>query len=167
MTGLDNLRSEAPAPELLALDPERAPRRYAQVIRRIARDERIRTRTAERRFVEMLKFLDVCAHAERTVAPPARVDGAWHCFILFTRDYAEYCQKRFGRFIHHEPMESRDTHSYKRAYDEATERFGTLDRRIWPRPRDTWVPWLGACFAGGDNSGGGGGCGGGGCGGGA
>jgi hypothetical protein len=109
-TCLDKLRSEARAAELDALDPERAARRYAHVIRRIARNERIRTRTAERRFVEMLKFLDVCAHAERTVSPPARVDGAWHRFILLTRDYAEYCEKRFGRFIHHEPTESRDTH---------------------------------------------------------
>jgi hypothetical protein len=166
MTGLDNLRSEARATELDALDPERATRRYGLVIRRIAHDERVRMRTAERRFVEMLKFLEVCAHTEMTVSPPARVDGAWHCFILFTRDYAEYCQKRFGRFMHHKPMESGDTHSYKRAYDEATERFGALDRRIWPRPRDTWVPWFGACFAGGD-PGGGGGCGGGSCGGGA
>jgi hypothetical protein len=61
MTGLDNLRSEARATELDALDPERATRRYGHVIRRIARDERIRRRTAERRFVEMLKFLDVCS----------------------------------------------------------------------------------------------------------
>jgi hypothetical protein len=165
MTGLHNLRSEAV--ELDPLDPERATRRYAHVVRRIARDERIRNRTAERRFVEMLKFLDVCAHAKRTVSPPARVDGAWHCFILFTRDYAAYCQQRFGRFIHHEPMEAGDTRAYKRAYDEATERYGKLDRRIWPRPRDAGIPLIGACFAGADNSGFGGGCGGGGCGGGA
>jgi hypothetical protein len=147
------------------LDPSRTAQRYAHVVRRIARDERISKRTATRRFVEMLKFLDVCAQAKRTVSPPARVDGAWHCFILFTRDYAAYCQSRFGRFIHHDPMESVDTHAYKRAYDEATERYGKLDRRIWPRPRNAGIPWIGACFTGGD--GGGGGCGGGGCGGGA
>jgi hypothetical protein len=146
------------------LEPEQAARRYAHVVRRISRDERIRNRTAERRFVEMLKFLDVCAQAGMTVSPPARVDGAWHCFILFTRDYAEYCQARFGRFIHHEPMESGDRRAYTRAYEEATARFGTLDRRIWPRPRDAGIAWAGACFPGigGWGGDGGGGCGGGG-----
>jgi hypothetical protein len=152
-------------PELDAIDPKRATQRYAHVVRRIAHEERIRTRTAERRFVEMLKFLDVCAQTKKSVSPPARVDGAWHCFILFTQDYAAYCQERFGRFIHHEPTDSGGTLGYRRAYDEATERFGTLDRRIWPRPRDSAIPWIGACFTGGD-AGGGGGCGGGGCGGG-
>jgi hypothetical protein len=146
-----------------ALDLERTAQQYGHVIRRIARDERIRTRTAERRFVEMLKFLDVCAGAEKTVSPPTRVDGAWHCFILFTRDYAAYCQERFGRFIHHEPTESEDPLAYERAYDEATERFGELDRRIWRRPNHSWVPGFGGCFGVG---GCGGGCGGGGCGGG-
>jgi len=155
MTGIDNL------------DPDRATQRYAHVIRRIARDERIRKRTAERRFVEMLKFLDVCAATEETVAPPPRVDDAWHCFILFTRDYATYCRERFGRFIHHEPMESPDRGAYKRAYEDATLRFGELDRRIWRRPGESysWMPWFGACFGGGGGAGGGG-CGGGGCGGG-
>ena len=149
------------------LDPDRVTRRYAHVIRRIASEERIRTRTASRRFVEMLKFLDVCACADMAVSPPARVDGAWHCFILFTRDYAAYCNERFGRFIHHEPMESRDVLAYKRAYDDATVRFGRLDRRIWPRPRDAMITWAGgACFGGSGNSGCAGGCGGGGCGGG-
>jgi hypothetical protein len=185
MTGLDNLGSkdsrlrratlsketvgppETQGAEVDPLEPDRATRRYAHVVRRIAREEHVRTRTAERRFVEMLKFLDVCAQAEETVSPPTRVDGAWHCFILFTRDYAAYCQRRFGRFIHHEPMESRDTKAYKRAYGDATARFGELDRRIWPRPRDTGMAWFGACVAGSDNSGCGGGCRGGGCGGGA
>jgi hypothetical protein len=166
MTGFS--ATQAQGAELEALEPDRALRRYSHVVRRIARDERIRRRTAERRFVEMLKFLDVCAQATATVSPPARVDDAWHCFILFTRDYAGYCQRRFGRFIHHEPMESKDTKAYKRAYDDASVRFGPLDRRIWPRPRDTGFAWPGACFGGGDSPGcGGGGCGAGACGGGA
>jgi hypothetical protein len=164
MTGLDNLGSTDST--LDALDPERATQRYAHVVRRIARDEHVRTRTAERRFVEMLKFLDVCALAKETVSPPPRVAGAWHCFVLFTRDYAAYCQERFGRFIHHEPMESGDPKAYKRAYDEATVRFGELDRRVWRRPSDSWIPWFGACAGGGGTSSCGGGCGGGGCGGG-
>jgi hypothetical protein len=37
------------------------------------------------------------------------VDQAWHEFILFTREYAAFCRKAFGEFIHHVPRTSRDT----------------------------------------------------------
>jgi len=35
------------------------------------------------------------------------VDEVWHTFILFTREYAEFCQAAFGTFIHHVPRTSR------------------------------------------------------------
>jgi len=158
-----------PALTLPDLDTETAVERYAAVIRRIARDKRIPTGRARKRFVEMLKFLDVCALAEQTVSPPPRVDDAWHAFLVFTRDYAAYCEDRFGFFIHHNPTESSDTLAYRRAYTQTGERFGALDRRVWPRPRagggGGGSPSSGGWF--GDFLGcGGGGCGGGGCGGG-
>lgn len=31
------------------------------------------------------------------------VDNLWHTFILFTHEYAAFCQKHFNRFIHHMP----------------------------------------------------------------
>jgi hypothetical protein len=37
----------------------------------------------------------------------AEVDEVWHAFILFTRDYADFCQRAFGTFIHHVPRTSR------------------------------------------------------------
>lgn len=38
--------------------------------------------------------------------PSQVVDVAWHEFILFTRDYAAFCDKAFGRFLHHTPAEA-------------------------------------------------------------
>lgn len=38
--------------------------------------------------------------------PSQIVDEAWHEFILCTRGYAEFCQRAFGRFLHHTPAES-------------------------------------------------------------
>jgi len=35
------------------------------------------------------------------------VDDVWHAFILFTREYAAFCQDAFGTFIHHVPRTSR------------------------------------------------------------
>ncbi|MGH8584811.1 MAG: glycine-rich domain-containing protein [Gammaproteobacteria bacterium] len=38
--------------------------------------------------------------------PSQIVDEAWHEFILCTREYAEFCQQAFGRFLHHTPAEA-------------------------------------------------------------
>jgi hypothetical protein len=35
------------------------------------------------------------------------VDEVWHAFLLFTREYADFCQSAFGSFIHHVPRTSR------------------------------------------------------------
>jgi hypothetical protein len=31
------------------------------------------------------------------------LDAMWHTFILFTRDYQQFCLSLFGRFVHHAP----------------------------------------------------------------
>lgn len=31
------------------------------------------------------------------------VDNLWHSFILFTNEYADFCDKHIGHFIHHVP----------------------------------------------------------------
>lgn len=35
--------------------------------------------------------------------PSQIVDDLWHEFILYTRNYQLFCQKAFGRFLHHTP----------------------------------------------------------------
>jgi hypothetical protein len=32
-----------------------------------------------------------------------KLDWMWHSFILHTRDYADFCRRHFGFFLHHEP----------------------------------------------------------------
>ncbi len=31
------------------------------------------------------------------------IDLMWHIFLLYTQDYADFCQKYFGVFLHHLP----------------------------------------------------------------
>lgn len=38
-----------------------------------------------------------------TFAPSGIVDGMWHCFILHTRLYREFCEKVAGGYIDHNP----------------------------------------------------------------
>jgi hypothetical protein len=32
------------------------------------------------------------------------IDRAWHCFLLFTREYERFCSQFLGTFIHHDPL---------------------------------------------------------------
>jgi hypothetical protein len=43
------------------------------------------------------------ARGGRVSMPSHAVDAAWHEFILFTREYAEFCNKGLNRFLHHVP----------------------------------------------------------------
>lgn len=66
-------------------------------------------------FTETCRWLWLCARwraehrgARRPI--PLAIDGAlrmldemWHTFLLFTRDYARFCEAYLGGFLHHVP----------------------------------------------------------------
>ena len=52
---------------------------------------------------QTLAFLETCATATKPVGPSKLVDIGWHTFILYTHEYAEFCDRIAGRFIHHVP----------------------------------------------------------------
>lgn len=55
-------------------------------------------------------FLMCHMSKKRMVSMPSQiVDEAWHAFILFTRDYQEFCHRGFGRYLHHTPAEAMST----------------------------------------------------------
>ncbi|HLJ31969.1 MAG TPA: hypothetical protein VKU36_06020 [Candidatus Babeliales bacterium] len=68
------------------------------------------------------------------------VDNLWHSFILFTKEYADFCDKYIGFFIHHAPEtetvrsperqeESRkDFQAFVKNYEET---FGQEIHSIW------------------------------------
>lgn len=58
---------------------------------------------AERIMTEALAFVDVMGRTGEGMSPSAVVDPGWHTFMLHTEEYAEFCQTRYGRFIHHAP----------------------------------------------------------------
>jgi hypothetical protein len=64
----------------------------------LSEDQRLQIAKGLRQF-----FL---AHAQsgRFVSMPSQaVDELWHQFILYTKAYADFCNKAFGRFMHHTP----------------------------------------------------------------
>ena len=59
-------------------------------------------------FEALRDYFQLCYQAKkRLVAMPSQVvDDAWHEFILFTRQYQQFCQRGLGRFLHHTPAEA-------------------------------------------------------------
>lgn len=77
----------------------------------------IATDEAEKIFVEMLRWLWYTASTEPTADNPEAhaiddplliIDEMWHEFILVTRDYTQFCEDMFGRYIHHRPDSGSD-----------------------------------------------------------
>ena len=46
---------------------------------------------------------------DNLVPPEVLVDEAWHEHILFTKNYSEICDKVFGAYMHHTPMQRNTT----------------------------------------------------------
>lgn len=66
----------------------------------------------------------LCAGRKTLAMPSQAVDVAWHEFILMTREYHAFCDKAFGRYLHHTP-EAAMKGSYARALQRTVK---VLDR---------------------------------------
>lgn len=79
---------------------------FQRLVARIVTDEQIAHPLAERIMAQALAFVKTCGdHPELTLSPSQLVDIGWHTFILRTREYAAFCQRVAGRFIHHAPTD--------------------------------------------------------------
>lgn len=88
--------------------------RHPGVVKRYAKEQQVTLAEAEEVFRETLKWLYLCAGGVRrdmacAMTPEiGKLDDMWHTFLLFTRDYAEFCGRFFGFFLHHVPNEVED-----------------------------------------------------------
>ena len=69
-----------------------------------------------------------------------RVDEAWHQFVLFTREYTDYCQRFFHRYIHHNPSNAprlitdrhgKESSSFDRFRERYERFFGAPLPEVW------------------------------------
>lgn len=84
--------------------------RHDGVVRRYAKEHGASREEAEEIFRETLKWLYLCDRSLQdgtdgsgcAMTPEIeKIDWMWHTFILFTREYAEFCDRYFGYFLHH------------------------------------------------------------------
>lgn len=70
---------------------------------------------AEALFREVKRYI-VLTRSDRTkiwAMHSLRIDEVWHQFILFTKEYAEFCQTHFGSYVHHCPSNAPRTEEEK------------------------------------------------------
>lgn len=73
--------------------------------------------------------------------PSQVVDELWHEFILYTRQYERFCQKAFGRFLHHTPAVALGKHRASNAGIRRAWWYACLEENINPR-KATRLPLL-------------------------
>lgn len=121
---------------------------FGKVTARYVRECGVSLEFAEETLRELKRWFTLCAlHPEKTYATGGQVDEMWHTFILFTKDYAQFCQDINGAFIHHSPeVVSDDIEERIVSAQKMRERmrlleadylkyFGELPPSpIWPKP---------------------------------
>ncbi|KOV26437.1 hypothetical protein ADK60_21075 [Streptomyces sp. XY431] len=80
---------------------------FERLVHRVAQDQSMEARLAERVVDQALAFLGTCAVSPDAALSPSRVvDHGWHAFLLHTREYAAFCDRVANRFLHHRPDNS-------------------------------------------------------------
>lgn len=83
--------------------------------------------------------------------PLVAIDEMWHNFVLFTREYTDFCNHYFGYYMHHAPVSEREDHESKEKYDSMTRPERIEARKALLRPqyeyiydklgKDTFIKW--------------------------
>lgn len=114
----------------------------ADIITKFCSEYDFEQEVAKDYFIEVKKFLYLCANTTDRLAPSAEIDKIWHTFILFTKDYRQYCIHFLGKFIDQVPEVKKDTEEL----DEPKENcllntithyknvFGELNNEVWQIP---------------------------------
>jgi hypothetical protein len=111
----------------------------ADIIEKFCSEQEVEQELAKEYFIEVKKFLYLCANTTDRLAPSAEIDKIWHTFILFTKDYRQYCMHFLGKFIDHVPEVKKDTSEPKEncllnTITNYENVFGELNNEVWQVP---------------------------------
>jgi hypothetical protein len=129
----------------------------SHVIQRYEKDYDTNKLDAEMALQEVLKYLWISEKHERDRKKDPdnmelhfdcavhfemkEIDDMWHTFILFTREYAEFCQCYFGRFMHHAPNVAQEkptpekfSQEFERYLSYVYDHLGEETLQIWFAP---------------------------------
>jgi hypothetical protein len=104
------------------------------LIQKYARDYDVDQADARALFEETKRFLVAGVLTDQSLAPSLQVDQMWHSFILFTKDYHDFCDS-LGGYIHHRPIPQGDGAQppLEPTIEIMTAAFGDVPARFWPQ----------------------------------
>lgn len=110
---------------------------------------------AEDVFHEMKKLLALMVRYPEeyvfTHEPLWVLDEMWHTFLMYTADYADFCQRYFGRMVHHAPIDRTQKLQVRQALEDENEAVvadvSAAVRRLYELiyeylGKDTLVKWI-------------------------
>lgn len=105
------------------------------VVERIAKEAQVTLEMAHSIFEDTLRFLYLASKTKQALVPTKSIDIGWHAFLMFTRDYQEFCKNHLGQFVHHCPVTS-ETSTPKvdmaaHTFELARREFGTELSEHW------------------------------------
>jgi len=109
--------------------------RNEDVISRFTGIFRIEEGEAEDIFQETKKFLSIGRMEGVFINEDLLIiDEMWHNFILFTRDYEEFCTRCFGVFLHHTPTNKAEKEKFRKMLvsnpEEAEEKMVRMTQKF-------------------------------------
>ncbi|MFJ8147030.1 glycine-rich domain-containing protein [Streptomyces sp. NPDC096048] len=115
-----------------------------RLVRRITADHpEISESTARRIVGQAAAFIAASGQQPgQSLAPSELVDYGWHAFILHTVDYAEFCERVAGGFVHHVPTDEGNEMlggaqaARERTLAAITTAGYTVDEELWPAMAD-------------------------------
>jgi hypothetical protein len=120
------------------------------LIEKLVKDRIVETpEEADALFTEVKRYIVICAldNTKSWHMYSLRIDECWHQFILFTRQYMEFCRDYFGRYIPHSPSNAPEVKTVKpvakTTFEDFTRRyeelFGAPPSDIWYDARNVTV----------------------------
>lgn len=109
---------------------------FDRLIQRVVEGDGLDHDTAVRVVDQALAFLATLSR-HPDLRPSRLVDLGWHAFLLHTREYAEFCDRIAGRFLHHEPDDgatSVERRSSAEVWHAIIDAGYVVDPEMWAHP---------------------------------
>lgn len=114
----------------------------ADVVERFSTMFGIDQTISEQVFEDMKTWLWLAAVAKKEYSEkPFMIDGAliildemWHNFVLFTKDYGDFCERFFGNYLHHTPTtrsNSGEEHKYMASLTQEELKVFMMNKLRW------------------------------------
>jgi hypothetical protein len=75
---------------------------------------------ARRIFGDLMRYLWLTN--DEPLTPVPIVDEMWHAFLMYTHEYHEFCERFFGRLVHHVPTRLADQRAWKQLFRRSPTR---------------------------------------------